>query len=82
MYSHEVMSSIAEYAQTQAKVQKAAGLEENIDWNACVAAGTANNPACAAYADVLAAYVRRFGGGHGAPIIKMLDAFAKKHQEM
>ena len=69
----EVASSIAAYAGV------AASAGESPDWNACVAAATAGAPSCSLYADVLAEYCRKYGGGRGSPMVFQLDAFAKKH---
>jgi hypothetical protein len=47
------------------------------DWSVCVEAAKASMPPCHAYIEVVGAYVRQYGGGQGAPLIKCLDDFAK-----
>ena len=69
----EVMSSIAQFANNQAKQ----GQEP--DYKACTEAATAGNPPCKPYAVNLATFAKLYGGGPGAPIVVQLDKFAKKH---
>ena len=67
------MASISEYAQTQLGTQK------KVDWESCISAATASNPACSGYAQLLATFVKLYSGGEGGPIIRQLDSFAKQH---
>jgi hypothetical protein len=70
----EVASSIAEFAGMQA-------VAGEVSWDRCIAAVAASNPPCSEYIGVVAEYVRLFGGGAGAPMVKYLDAFAKVYGE-
>ena len=67
----EVASAIAEFAETQ---QSRGG---SVDWQACVEAATGSNPPCSSYASVIGEYVKKFGGGAGAPLLRYLDDFSK-----
>jgi len=53
--------------------------ESGAEIEACVEAATSGNPPCAGYAHVLGQFVKANGGGVGAPVIKDMDRFAKKH---
>lgn len=70
----EVASSIAEFAEIQ---QARIGSDGSVDWASCVAAATGSNPPCSDYAHVIGMYVKLFGGGAGAPLLRYLDDFAK-----
>jgi hypothetical protein len=70
----EVASSIAEFAGMQA-------VAGDVSWDRCIAAVAASNPPCSEYISIVAEYVRLFGGGTGAPMVKYLDAFAKAYGE-
>ena len=71
----EVMASISEYAQTQLRSTK------KVDWESCITAATASNPACMGYAHLLSTFVKLYSGGDGAPIIRQLDSFSKQHSQ-
>lgn len=70
----EVASSIAEFAQLQAKTGP-------IDWKQCAEAAGSTAPSCKTYIATISDYVRKFGGGEGAPMVQYLDFFAKKYGE-
>ena len=71
----ETAASIAEFAQLQ-------GFSGNpIDWDQCAQAAAASMPPCANYCSTLATYVKLYGGGPGAPIVKYLDEFSKAFGE-
>ena len=65
----ETAASIAEFAQMQS---------EPVNWDACVDAAAASMPPCKGYIGIIGTYVRLYGGGHGGPMIKYLDEFAKQ----
>jgi hypothetical protein len=67
----ETASTIAEYAE----LSRRAG--QVIDWEACITAAAASSPPCKGYIHVLAKYVKLYGGGDGAPMVKYLDQFSK-----
>lgn len=71
----ETACAIAEFAQ----MHRAAGAEA--DWQSCVAAAAASMPPCVDYIGVLGKYVRLYGGGEGAPLVRYLDDFAKQFGE-
>ena len=71
----EVGCGCAEFAELSTKQ----GLEP--DWALCAEAATAGNPACTKYAGVIANFARLYGGGGGAPLLRKLNAFAKKYTE-
>lgn len=71
----EAASTIAEYAHVQASQDKP------IDWDACISAAHASMPPCAGYLNILGTYVRLYGGGVGAPMVKYLDEFSKAFGE-
>lgn len=68
----ETASTIAEFAQLQGS---------NINWDQCVQAAAASMPPCASYINTVGTYVRLYGGGNGAPMIKYLDEFSKAFGE-
>jgi hypothetical protein len=49
-----------------------------VDWGQCILAATSANPPCKDYAATLMMLARDYGGGHGMPELKRLDAVAKK----
>ena len=51
------------------------------EWDKCVEAAIAGNPACASYAKKLGKYAFYYGGGKGSPLLKRADAFQKKFNE-
>ena len=63
----ETACTIAEFAQ----------MHEEPNWEQCVEAARAAMPACSGYIHIIGKYVRLYGGGEGAPMIKYLDSFAK-----
>lgn len=67
----ETASTIAELA----AMQSAAG--QPLDWESCIAAAGSSMPACLPYIATIGKYVRLYGGGDQAPMIKYLDMFAK-----
>ena len=69
----EVASAIAEFYEMGRKSGEAPA------WDTCIPAAIAGNPFCAPYAQVLAEFSRKFCGGHGSPIVKPVDAFAKQY---
>jgi hypothetical protein len=68
----EVASCIYEFAHMQSKVG-------DIDWAKCVSASVATAPPCHGYVAIIGEFVRKFGGGEGAPMIRYLDSFAKTY---
>lgn len=69
----ETASTIAEFAQLQHG--------DAVNWEACVEAAAASMPPCASYIKTIGTYVRLYGGGDGAPIVKYLDEFGKSFGE-
>ena len=68
----EVTATIAEEVETQiAKGDKP-------DYAAAAKLAVAANPTCAPYVGKLADFAKLYGGGIGYPIVKRLDAFAKR----
>ena len=65
----EVASSISEFKELSGG---------NATWQECTEAAIAGNPPCEAYAHQLAKICELYGGGAGSPLIKKLDAFAKR----
>ena len=65
----EVASSISEFKELSGG---------SATWQECTEAAIAGNTPCAAYAHQLAKICELYGGGAGSPIIKKLDAFAKR----
>ena len=55
------------------------GVGGQVNWEHCVDAATANKPTCTAYGEHLGTIARLYGGGPGAPALKMLNAFAKRY---
>ena len=55
-----------------------AEFSSRVDYSLCVAAAAASMPPCREYVGIIGEYVRQFGGGEGAPIIKFLDQFASR----
>jgi hypothetical protein len=66
----EVASTIAEFANLQGK-------KGDVDWCRCQQAAVAGAPPCMAYVGVISDFVKKYGGGEGAPAIKFIDFFAK-----
>ena len=71
----EVAVGIAE--EVKAQVNRG----EPIDYVKAVEVMRATNPACNKYCKVIADYVRLYGGGVGAPMIKFIDSFVKAYGE-
>jgi hypothetical protein len=72
----EVAASISEFAQLMQDANKGA-----VDWKKCCEAASSSMPPCVQYIDIVAEYVRLYGGGPGAPMIKYLDQVAKAYGE-
>ena len=68
----ETASTIAEFAELGAKP---------VDWTQAVAAAAASCPPCQKYIHILGKFVKLYGGGQGAPMIKYLDSFAREFGE-
>ena len=71
----EVAASIAEFAAMELAVNG------SIDWGRCGTAAVAGLPPCTDYVTTLVEYVRLYGGGDGAPMVKYLDEFSKRYGE-
>ena len=60
-----------------ASMQRAAG--NLVDWQSAQDQAASSEPACKAYIHSIMAFVKKYGGGAGAPLIKFLDDFAKEY---
>jgi len=69
---NEVASCMAEFYENQ---------EPPKNFDLCVEAAIAGSPKCAPYAEKIGTIVQKYGGGPGSPMIRKLDAFAKKFSE-
>ena len=71
----EVAASIAEFAAMEV------AMTGSVDWKRCGAAAAAGMPPCTPYIDSIVEYVRLYGGGSGAPMVRYIDAFSKRFGE-
>ena len=51
------------------------------DYDKALAAAAASVPPCKDYIDKICTFVRLYGGGAGAPVIRYLDSFSKEFGE-
>ena len=73
--------SVASELQAMAMIAMHAGIGDKLDWDKAVTLTKASMPPCHAYLDMLCEFVKQYGGGAGAPMVRYLDAFAKAFGE-
>jgi len=66
----QVMMAIHAYVELQAPAPA--------DWDFAIKVATQHEPKCTAYVQVLAKYVRTYGGGAGAPLIIDLNEYSSR----
>lgn len=71
----ETASTIAEFAAMQA------AMGQDVDWTKCADATAQSAPQSREYVEVITTYVKLYGGGPSAPMVKYLDRFAKVYGE-
>ena len=57
------------------------GLQQHVNWDACLGAAIAGNPPCKDYAKQLLVLARDYGVGTGAVRVQALDTIAKMYNE-
>ena len=71
--------SMASELQVMMSMAKRSGGSSDIDWSKIKADIKASQPPCVDYLDDLCEFVRLYAGGHGAPIVRYLEGFAKEY---